>query len=81
MMADSIEKAVDILHMLDNWAQAYPEDIFAPMTKEDWHQHHVALTVACRDGRDVRSGSAAAADCMRYVVTQMKASADRIADQ
>lgn len=70
--AEVVDKAMDILHMIMQWANAYPPEIFVPMTKEDWQQHHVALTKACRDGKDVRSGSAAAADCMRFVVTRMK---------
>jgi hypothetical protein len=72
--SDQIEKAAEILHMLDNWSHAYPENIFKPMSSEDWADHHAAL----KNNSD-RSGSAAAADCMRYVATQMKKSADRIA--
>ena len=72
--SERIEKAVEILYMLDNWSHAYPENIFKPMSSEDWADHHAAL----KNNSD-RSGSAAAADCMRYVATQMKKSADRIA--
>lgn len=61
-----IDKAIDILQMIYSWTTAYPEDIFIPMTKEDWVDHHEILKLS------KRSGSAAAADCMRYVVTRMK---------
>jgi hypothetical protein len=42
------------------------------MTKEDWADHHEILKLS------KRTGSAAAADCMRYVVTQMKASVEKM---
>lgn len=60
--AEAVDKAVDILHMIHSWSKAYPEDIFLPV---DWEQVHRALRQV-----DV-SGSAIAADCMRYVVTTM----------
>lgn len=71
--SERIDKAVEILHMLDNWSHAYPEDIFPPV---DWPAVHAWMQ---KGGGG--SGSAVAADCMRYVVTQMKASADRIAER
>ncbi|MDH3376148.1 MAG: hypothetical protein OEQ39_04160 [Gammaproteobacteria bacterium] len=71
---DAIDKAIDILHMIHQWTNAYPEHIFIPMTKEDWQVHHETLS---RNG-DARSGSAAAADCMRYVVTRMKESIEKM---
>jgi hypothetical protein len=67
-----IDKVVNILLMIDGWANAYPPDIFIPMTKEDWADHHEILKLS------KRTGSAAAADCMRYVVTQMKASVEKM---
>lgn len=70
--AEVIDKVMDILLMIDQWANAYPPDIFIPMTKEDWADHHEILKLS------KRNGSAAAADCMRYVVTQMKASVEKM---
>jgi hypothetical protein len=63
---DAIDKAIDILQQLDQWCNAYPEDIFIPMTSEDWADHHKVLKKARR------SGSAAAADCMRYTINGIK---------
>jgi len=62
LSAQSVDKAIDILQQLRSWCNAYPEDIFIPMTPEDWKNHHEILKCA------ERSGSAAAADSMRHVV-------------
>lgn len=64
--ADAIFWAISVLQQLDQWCDAYPEDIFIPMTKKDWKDHHTILENADR------SGSAAAADCMRHVVRGFK---------
>ena len=72
--AEVIDKAINILTMIEQWSNAYPESIFIPMTKEDWQIHHETLN----RNADARSGSAAAADCMRYVVTQIKASLESL---
>ena len=69
---ESLDKAIDILHMISQWADAYPPDIFIPMTTEDWKDHHEILKLS------KRSGSAAAADCMRFVVTKMKSTIERM---
>jgi hypothetical protein len=71
--AEAVDKAMDILRMIHQWSNAYPENIFIPMTKEDWVDHHAAL----KNNSD-RSGSAAAADCMRYVVTRMAESIEKM---
>lgn len=63
---DGVDKAIDILQKLESWCDAYPEDIFIPMSSDDWKEHHALLK-----GSD-RSGSAAAADCMRHVVNGFK---------
>lgn len=70
----AVDKAIDILHMIRQWANAYPENIFIPMTTEDWQIHHETLS----RNADARSGSAAAADCMRYVVTRMAESIEKM---
>ncbi len=56
----------DAIGKIEQWAKAYPEDIFIPMTSEDWQQHHEILKGANR------SGSAAAADSMRHVAVGMQ---------
>lgn len=63
--ADVLETSIDILQMIRQWTNAYPTSIFPPLTAEDWDEHHRLL----KDAK--RSGSAAAADCMRYVVTRV----------
>lgn len=64
--ADSVDRAIDILQHLNSWCDAYPETIFLPMTKPDWIEHHRLL----KDAK--RSGSSAAADSMRHVVSGFK---------
>jgi hypothetical protein len=64
-LADAIDK-------IEQWTKAYPEDIFLPMTTEDWRDHHAMLK-----GHG-RSGSAAAADCMRHVALGMKKILDEV---
>lgn len=71
--AEHVDKAVDILHMIMQWTNAYPTDIFRPMKSEDWDEHHRLLKGANR------SGTAAAADCMRFVVTKMRSSIEAMA--
>ena len=71
--SEAIDAAMDILHMVHSWARAYPRDIFPEMTAADWDEHHRLL------GAAKRSGSASAADCMRYVVEQMGRSMEKIA--
>ena len=56
----------DAIGKIEQWAKAYPEDIFIPMTTEDWKEHHELLRGASR------SGSAAAGDCMRHVAKGMQ---------
>ena len=68
--AGAVDKAVAIIEVLTQWSQAYPTDIFP---EPDWQQVHRALRQV-----DI-SGSALAADCMRYVVTKMKERAEEIA--
>lgn len=63
---ESVDRAINILQTLDQWCDAYPPDIFLPMTSEDWVEHHRFLKGSNR------SGSAAAADCMRHVVNGFK---------
>jgi len=70
--AEVVDKAIDILNMINRWSNAYPESIFIPMTSEDWSDHHEILKLS------KRSGSAAAADCMRFVVTRMKESIEKM---
>lgn len=70
--AYAIDRAMEIVQVLQQWSQAYPLDIFPP---PDWEQVHRALRQV-----DV-SGSALAADCMRYVVKTMHDRADKIAGQ
>lgn len=76
---EAIEKAMDILNMINQWAEAYPPEVFGVMTKEDWQQHHAILRGQIKGSRSARSGSAAAADCMRYVVTRMKEQIEKMA--
>jgi len=57
--------------MINQWSEAYPEDIFA---KPDWGEVHKQLKEANI------SGGAVAADCMRYVVTKMKESMEKISE-
>ncbi len=64
-LADAIDK-------IEQWAKAYPEDIFIPMSKKDWKNHHEILK------RADRSGSAAAADSMRHVAVGMKKILDEV---
>ncbi len=58
-----IDKAIEILQTLEQWCDAYPEQMFKPV---DWPKVHKALEVAGV------SGSAVAADCMRYTVNGFK---------
>ena len=67
----AIDKAVEILQRINQWCDAYPEDIFIPMTTEDWKNHHQVLKEANR------SGSAAAADSMRHVIRGIKEVLDK----
>lgn len=77
--AEAVDKAMDILRMIHRWSNAYPENIFIPMTTEDWQIHHLALKYYNRHHAvDARTGSAAAADCMRYVVTRMAESIEKM---
>ena len=62
----AIDKAVEILQRINQWCDAYPENIFIPMTTEDWKNHHQVLKEANR------SGSSAAADSMRHVIHGIK---------
>jgi len=64
--AEAVYRAIEILERLNQWCDAYPEDIFIPMSAEDWKEHHEILRKA------KRSGSAAAADSMRHVVNGFK---------
>ncbi len=59
--AQRLDNLADAIGKIEQWAKAYPEDIFIPMTPEDWRDHHSMLK-----GHG-RSGSAAAADSMRHV--------------
>lgn len=76
--AEAVDKAIDILHMINQWSQAYPENIFIPMNTEDWQEHHLILKGELIANKNTRSGSAAAADCMRFVVTRMKESMEKM---
>ena len=60
--AQRLFNVADAIGKIEQWSKAYPEDIFIPMTTEDWKEHHELLRGASR------SGSAAAADSMRHVV-------------
>lgn len=62
----------DAIGKIEQWAKAYPEDVFIPMTTEDWENHHEILKGANR------SGSAAAADSMRHVAVGMKNILDEV---
>ena len=68
---NAICQAITILQQIYQWTDAYPEDIFIPMTKEDWQDAHNHLKLANR------SGSAMAADCMRHTVKGIKKIIDR----
>lgn len=57
---------------IEQWAKAYPEDIFIPMTTEDWKEHHEILKGA------KRSGSAAAADSMRHIARGIQKILDEV---
>lgn len=63
---DAIDKAIEILQKLDRWCNAYPTTIFPEMTSLEWKEHHRILEKAGR------SGTAAAADCMRHTVNGFK---------
>ena len=63
---EAVDKAIEILQNLNSWCNAYPEDIFIPMSKTDWEEHHKVLEAAGR------SGTAAAADSMRHVTEGFK---------
>lgn len=65
--AKAVEKAIEILQVLDRWCDAYPTTIFPAMSKRDWKRHHKTLKASY-----CRSGSAAAADCMRHVTDGFK---------
>ena len=70
---EAIEKAQDILHMMSQWANAYPEDIFRPVEWSKVHEH-------LKDTDAPHSGSAIAGDCMRFVVTRMKEQMEALAE-
>ena len=72
-LAPHVDKAIQILNMIDQWSDAYPGDIFIPMTKSDWKDCSNILKA-----HGNRSSGAAAADCMRYVVTRMKETMERM---
>ena len=72
---DAIDQAITILQQIYQWTNAYPEDIFIPMTKEDWQDAHNHLRLANR------SGSAMAADCMRHTAKGIKEIIDREVQQ
>ena len=65
-------KLADAIGKIEQWAKAYPEDIFLPMTPEDWRDHHAMLK-----GHG-RSGSAAAADSMRHVALGIQKILDEV---
>ena len=71
----AIDQAITILQQIYQWTNAYPEDIFIPMTKEDWQDAHHHLRLANR------SGSAMAADCMRHTAKGIKEIIDREVQQ
>ena len=60
--AQRLDNLADAIGKIEQWAKAYPEDIFIPMTTEDWKEHHQILK-----DNGARSGSAAAGDSMRHV--------------
>ena len=62
-LAAAVEKATNILQTLERWCDAYPEKIFKPVV---WDKVHKALKASNI------SGSAVAADCMRYTVNGFK---------
>jgi len=70
--AQRLYDLADAIGKIEQWAKAYPEDIFIPMTSEDWQQHHEILKGANR------SGSAAAADSMRHVAVGMQKILDEV---
>jgi len=70
--AQRLYDLADAIGKIEQWAKAYPEDIFIPMTSEDWKQHHEILKGANR------SGSAAAADSMRHVAVGMQKILDEV---
>ncbi len=62
-LAAAVYKATDVLQTLERWCDAYPEKIFKPVV---WAEVHKALEAANI------SGSAVAADSMRYTVKGFK---------
>ena len=59
---DSEEKLKQIL----DWCNAYPTDVFEPVSPEAWKEFHKVL----KDNG--MSGTAFAAECMRHVLTGIK---------
>ena len=70
--AQRLDNLADAIGKIEQWAKAYPEDIFIPMTSEDWKDHHELLKNANR------SGSAAAADSMRHVCVGIQKILDEV---
>jgi len=70
--AHTLDSLADAIGKIEQWAEAYPEDIFRPMTSEDWEEHHKLLKDANQ------SGSAAAADSMRHVAVGMRKILDEV---
>lgn len=70
-------KLADAITKIEQWAKAYPESVFIPMSIEDWKQHHEILKRAQRSG-PARSGSAAAADNMRHVALGIQKILDEV---
>lgn len=70
--AQRLDNLADAIGKIESWARAYPEDIFIPMTTEDWKEHHEILKGASR------SGSAAAADSMRHVCVGIQKILDEV---
>ena len=57
------EKLVRIL----NWCNAYPEDVFEPVSSKQWSKFHKVLS------ENGLCGSAFTGDCMRHVLGGIKA--------